>query len=115
MLMLLIVSTTVSHRASILQDAVGEAAVALCSDLNLVGALEEQSLLEVSGSGIHVGDAVLAVVGDILGGLSGHETQEGQLDVDILWQRTLAAILELRRKEEVGEVTDGKIEEQKNT
>ncbi len=85
----------VPYRASILQDAVGETAVALGSDLDLVGALEEQGLLEVASSGIHVGNAVLAVVGDVLGCLGGHETQEGQLDVDILWERALAAILEL--------------------
>ena len=94
------------HRASIFQDTVGEAAVALGSDLNLVGALEEQGLLEVAGAGVHVGDAVLAVVGDGLGCLSGHETQEGQLDVDILGCGALAAVLELCGREEGGEVND---------
>lgn len=94
-----------SHRASIFQDAVGKAAVALGSDLNLVGALEEHGLLEVADGCVHVGDAVLAVVGDVLSCLSGHETQEGQLDVDILWLGTLASVLKLCRKEE-GDVTD---------
>lgn len=90
------------HRASILKDAVGEAAVALGSDLNLVGALEQEGLLEVASGGVHVGDAVLAVVGNVLGCLSGHETQEGHLDVDILWQRALTAILELHKTENRG-------------
>jgi len=87
-----------SHRASVFQDTVGESAVALSSDLDLVGALEEQGLLEVADGGVHVGDAVLAVVGDVLGRLSGHKTQEGQLDVDILWFGALASVLELCRK-----------------
>jgi len=95
-----------SHRASILQDAVGETAVALGSDFDLVGSLEQEGLLEVTGSGVHIGDAVLAVVGDVLGCLSGHETQEGQLDVHILWLRALAAILELRKKEKTARITD---------
>ena len=43
-----------------------------------------QGLLEVAGRGVHVGDAVLAVVGDVLRCLGRHETQEGHLDVDIL-------------------------------
>ena len=98
-----LVTRASTHRASILQDAVGEAAVALGSDLDLVGALEEQGLLEVADSGVHVGDAVLAVVGDVLGCLSGHETQEGHLDVDVLGLRALAAVLELgkTRREEL--------------
>lgn len=40
------------------------------------------------------------MIGDVLGCLSRHETQEGQLNVDILWQRTLAAVIKLGRKEE---------------
>ena len=62
-------------------------------------------LLEVAGRGVHVGDAVLAVVGDVLRCLGGHKTQEGHLDVDILWLRALAAVLELCGKEDEGEVT----------
>lgn len=87
------------YRASVLQDAVGEATVTLSSDLNLIGTLEEKGLFKVSSTSVHVGNAVLAVVCDVLGCLSGHEAQEGQLDVDILWQRALAAILKLHRRE----------------
>lgn len=84
-----------THRASILSDTVCEAAVALCSDLNLVGALQQKSLLQVARSLVHVCNAVLAVVCNVLGGLSGHEAQEGELNVDILSLGALAAILEL--------------------
>lgn len=85
-----------TYRAAILGDAVCEAAVALRSDLDLVGALQEQSLLEVACGLVHVSDAVLAVVCDVLGGLGGHKAQEGELDVDILRGGALAAIIELK-------------------
>ena len=84
-----------THRATIVGDAVGEAAVALGPDLDLVGALEEQGLLEVASLLVHVGHAVLAVVGDVLGGLGGHQTQESQLDGHIGRIGALAAVLEL--------------------
>lgn len=36
---------------------------------------------------VHVGNAVLAVVGDVLGGTAGEDAQEGQLNFgDILWK-----------------------------
>lgn len=84
-----------THRAAILADAVCEAAVAFGSDLNIVGALEKQSLLQVAGGGVHVGNAVLAVVCDVLGGLVGHQAHEGHLDADVLWISSIGAILEL--------------------
>ncbi len=84
-----------AHRAAILADAVCEAAVALGSDLNVVGALEKKSLLQVAGGGVHVGDAVLAVVCDVLRGLVGHQAHEGHLDADVLGISSIAAILEL--------------------
>lgn len=85
-----------THRAAILADTVCEAAVALRSDLDVVGSLEKQSLLQVAGGGIHVGDAVLAVVCNVLRGLVGHQAHESHLDVDILGISSIAAILELR-------------------
>ena len=84
-----------THRAAIVGDAVGEAAVALGPNLDLVGALEEQGLLEVAGLLVHVGHAVLAVVGDVLGGLGGHQAQESQLDGHIGRIGALAAVLKL--------------------
>lgn len=88
-----------THRAAIFSDAVCEAAVAFCSDLNLIGALQKQSLLKVACGLIHVGNAVLAVICDVLGGLSGHKAQEGKLDVDILRLGVFTAILELKKRE----------------
>lgn len=85
-----------THRAAVLADAVCEAAVALGSDLDIVGSLEQQGLLQVSGGGVHVGNAVLAVVCDVLRGLVGHQAHEGHLDVDILRIGSIHAILELQ-------------------
>lgn len=85
-----------THRAAIVGDSVGEAAVALGPELDLVGALEEQGLLEVACVLVHVGHAVLAVVGDVLRSLGGHQAQEGQLDGHIGRVGALAAILELQ-------------------
>lgn len=87
-----------THRAAIFSDAVCEAAVAFCSDLNLIGALQKQSLLKVACGLIHVGNAVLAVICDVLGGLSGHKAQEGKLDVDILSLGAFTAIVELKKR-----------------
>jgi len=87
-----------THRAAVLGDAVGEAAVAFSPDLDLVGALEEKGLLQVARVLVHVGDAVLAVVGDVLVGLGGHQAEEGQLDGDVGWVGALTTILELPEK-----------------
>lgn len=89
-----------THRAAIFSDTVCETAVAFCSDLNLIGALEKQSLLKIACGLIHVGNAVLAVICNVLGGLSGHKAQEGKLDVDILRVGALTDILKLERREE---------------
>ena len=88
-------SGRVTHRAAILADGVCESAVSLGSDLHVVGALQKQCLLQVAGVVVHVGHAVLAVVGDVLAGLVGHQAHEGHLDVDILLVGAIGAILEL--------------------
>ena len=85
-----------TYRAAILADGVCEAAVALGSDLNVVGSLEKEGLLQVAGGGVHVGNAVLAVVCHVLRCLVGHQAHEGHLDVDIVGISSIAAILELR-------------------
>lgn len=60
-----------THRAAVLQGRVREPAVALSPHLHIIGALDEQGLLEVAGSFVQVGDAVLTVVGDVLRALGG--------------------------------------------
>lgn len=87
-----------THRAAVVDDCVGEAAVALAPQLDLVGALEEQGLLEVASLLVHVGHAVLAVVGNVLGGLGGHQAQECQLDSHIGRVGVFAAIFELCKR-----------------
>lgn len=89
-----------SYRATILQYAVGEAAVALSSDLHIIGALQQHSLLQVARGGVHVGHAVLAVVGEVLGGLSGKQPQERHLDGGGVWCQAVVTVVELRTSEE---------------
>ena len=89
-----------THRAAVVDHAVGEAAVALGPDLDLVGALEEQGLLEVASLLVHVGHAVLAVVGDVLGALGGQQAQEGHLDVGSVRSQVVISIAELYGREQ---------------
>ena len=84
-----------THRAAILQNSIREPAVALSPDLHVVGALEEQGLLEVARGFVQVGDAVLAVVGDVLGALGGQQAQEGHLDVGGVGSQVVISIAEL--------------------
>ena len=84
-----------THRAVILQNGVCEPAVTLSPDLHVVGALDEQSLLEVASSFVQVGNAILAVVGDVLGALSGQQAEEGHLDVGGVGSQVVISIAEL--------------------
>ena len=92
-----------SYRAAVLADAVCEAAVSFGSDLHVVGALEQQRLLPVACGSVCVGDAVLAVVCDVLRRLVGHQAHEGHLNTDVLRIGALAAILELQVRQTTGE------------
>lgn len=84
-----------SHLASILQHTVCEATVSLRADLHVVVSLEQQGLLQVARALVHVGNAVLAVVCEVLGGLSGKKPQEGQLDVGCNSGGALLSVAEL--------------------
>lgn len=89
-----------SYRAAVLQYAVGEAAVALSSDLHVIGALQQHGLLQVARGGVHVGHAVLAVVGEVLRGLGGEQPQEGHLDGGGVWCQAVVAVVELLASED---------------
>lgn len=83
-----------TYGAAILQDSVSEAGVALNLDLS-VGALEDQSLLQVAcGSVIH-GHAVLAVVGDILDTLLRKQADQPNLNGYGVGQLLLVAVAKL--------------------
>jgi hypothetical protein len=85
----------VTYGAAILQDSVSEAGVALNLDLLSVGALEDQSLLQVAcGSVIH-GHAVLAVVGDILDALLRKQADQPNLNGYGVGQLLLVAVAKL--------------------
>ena len=72
--------SVLSYRAAVLHHAVCEAAVALGPDLHVVGALQQHGLLQVARWGVHVGHAVLTVVGEVLRRLGGQQPQEGHLN-----------------------------------
>lgn len=84
-----------SYRAAVLQRAVREAAVALGSDLHVVGALQQKSLLQVARGGVHVGHAVLTVVGEVLRSLGGQQPQEGHLNGSSVNCQAVITIAEL--------------------
>ena len=86
---------SLTHRAAILQNSICEPAVALSPDLHIIGALDEQGLLEVAGCFVQVGNAVLAVVGDILRALGGQQAEEGHLDVGSVGSQVVITVAEL--------------------
>lgn len=88
----------VAHLATVLERAVREAAVALRADLHLIGALQQQSLLQVPCGLVHVGDAVLAVVSHVLGGFSRQQPEEGELDAGGRVFLSVAELQEQRRR-----------------
>lgn len=61
-----------THRATILSNAVCESTVAFCSDFNLIGTLQQDGLLQITSFFVHVGNAVLTVVCDVLCCLGRH-------------------------------------------
>lgn len=84
------------YRAAILHHAVSEAAVALSSDLHVVGALQQHGLLQVARRSVHVGHAVLTVVGEVLRSLGGQQSQEGHLNGGGVGCQAVITIVELR-------------------
>lgn len=85
-----------THSAAVLQHGEGEAAVALCPQLHIVGASEHHSLLQAAALSIHVGNAVLAVVGDVLASLVGQQAHEGQLGGHALGAKGLVVVGKLQ-------------------
>ncbi len=90
-----------THLAAILKYSICKAAVALCSDLHIIGALQQNGLLQVAYGLVHVSNAVLAVVGDGLSGLSRQQSQEVQLDGGSTRSLAAISIAELLEKEKM--------------
>lgn len=82
-------------RAAIFKNVESESAVALCSEFNVIGSLKKQGLFQVAIFSIHVGNAVLAVVCDVLGGIVSQQTHEGELSGHILGSDTFLVVFEL--------------------
>lgn len=96
--MLRAASEVCSHLAAVLQHAVRESAVALRADLHVIGALQQHSFLQVARVLVHVGNAVLAVVGQVLGRLSGQKSQKVQLDSGSDGSGAVLGVAELHRQ-----------------
>lgn len=96
-----------TYSAAILQNVESEAAVALGPQLHVVGTLQEHSLLQVAVLSVHVRHAVLAVVCDVLGGLVGQETHEGQLCGHALRAQGLVVVSKLRNN--IGGIKTGSV------
>lgn len=71
-----------TYRARVLHHRVSEAVVALCFELQVVGAFKDHSFLHVTRLGVLVAHRVLAVVGDGLSCFFGEQTDEGHLHGD---------------------------------
>lgn len=56
----------ITYGAAIDKDSVGESAVALSNKFDVVGALQNDSLIQAACLLVQVRNAVLAVVGDVL-------------------------------------------------
>lgn len=91
-----------TYGATVLENAECEAAVALGPQLHVVGALEQHGLLQVAVLCVHVSNAVLAVIGDVLGGLVGQQTHEGQLSGHALGAQGLIIVSKLQGHRHLG-------------
>lgn len=87
-----------TYRAGVLHHCVSEAVVALCLQLQIVGAFEDHSFLEVAHLLVLIAHRVLAVVGDGLGCLFGQEADEGHLHCDGVRWLIFVAVHELGTK-----------------
>lgn len=85
-----------THRAAVLQDCVCELAVSLSLEFAFIGAHQPQGFLHVPAGVVHVRDAVLAVVRDVLGGPAGQQAEEGELHVQDVIGELRVAVAELR-------------------
>lgn len=85
-----------TYRAAVLDDGVSEAVVAQRSQLLAVGALEDQSLLQVGAQLVLISDAVPAVVGDALVRLFGQKLQQLYLNCHRIRLILIISVAELK-------------------
>ena len=71
-----------TYCAGVLHHCVSEPVVSFCFEIQVVGAFEDHSLLQVAVLLVLVAHRVLAVVGDGLGRLFGEQADECHLDCD---------------------------------
>lgn len=84
-----------TYCAGVLQHCVSEPVVSFCFELQVVGAFEEHSLLQVAILFVLIAHGVLAVVGDGLGCLFGEQADESHLNRDGVCSLIFVAVREL--------------------
>lgn len=84
-----------TYCAGVLHHCVSEPVVSLCFELQVVGAFEEHSLLQVARLLVLIAHRVLAVVGNGLGCFFGEQADERHLDRDRICRMLFVAIREL--------------------
>lgn len=84
-----------TYSAGVLHHGVSETAVSLCFKLQVIGALQDYSFLQVAGPFVHIAHRVLAVVGDGLGRLFGQQADKRHLDCNGVCRLIFVAIREL--------------------
>ena len=89
--------STITYRAAIYKNSVSESAVALGNKFDIIGSLQNDSLFQVASFLIHVCNAVLAMVGDVLRGMVGQQTHEGKLGSHFLGGYSFNIIFKLQR------------------
>lgn len=95
---MLLLHFTITYRAAIHKDSVSEPAVSLGDKFNIIGALQNDSLIQAASLLIQVGDAVPAVVGDVLGSAVGQQAHEGKLSGHFLGGHSFCVVFKLQGK-----------------
>lgn len=88
----------ITYGAAICKDSVGEPAVALSYQFDIVGTLQNHSLIQAASLLIQVCDAVLAVVGDVLRCTVGQQAHEGELSCHLLGGYPFHVVFKLQRR-----------------
>lgn len=85
----------ITYSAAILQNCVREFAVSFSLKFTFIWPHQFQGFLYIPTGMIHVCNAILAVIGDILGGPAGKKSEECQLDIEDIFGKFRIAIAKL--------------------
>lgn len=86
-----------TYSTAIFQNCIHVFAVSFSLDLSFHRAHQLQGFFNVPTGLIHVGNAVLAVVGDVLRGMVGQQTHESKLGGHVLCGHTFTIVFKLKK------------------